>query len=117
MRAVVQRVRRAEVRVAGRIVGRIGSGLLVMAAVGTTDTREAAAAVANKILHLRIFDNEHGKMDRSVTEAGGDILCVSEFTLSGDCRRGRRPRQRCRRSPVAGHPAETRTPIVRDLDV
>jgi D-tyrosyl-tRNA(Tyr) deacylase len=104
MRAVVQRVRRAEVRIEGRVVGRIGPGLLVMVAVGAADTRESGAALADKILRLRIFDDERGRMDRSIMEAGGDILCVSEFTLYGDCRRGRRPSYTAAASPEAARP-------------
>jgi D-aminoacyl-tRNA deacylase len=104
MRAVVQRVERAEVRIGGGVVGRIGSGLLVMVAVGAGDTRETAAALADKVVRLRIFDNELGKMDRSVMESGGDILCVSEFTLYGDCRRGRRPSYTAAASPQAARP-------------
>ncbi len=91
MRAVVQRVSKAEVRVGGKVKGRIGAGLLVMAAVGSSDTEDAGAKFAERIVNLRIFDNESGKMDRSLLDVRGDILCVSEFTLYGDCRHGRRP--------------------------
>jgi D-aminoacyl-tRNA deacylase len=91
MRAVVQRVSRAEVRVGGKLVGQIGRGLVVLVAVGAGDSPEAAQALAEKIVHLRIFDNQTGRMDRSVLEAGGSVLCVSQFTLYGDCRKGRRP--------------------------
>lgn len=104
MRAVIQRVRRAEVRVAGRRVGDIGAGLLVMVAVGAADTSETGDLLANKILNLRIFDDDHGKMNRSVLEAGGDVLCVSEFTLFGDCRRGRRPSYTAAASPEEARP-------------
>ena len=91
MRALVQRVHRAAVRVDGREIARIGRGLLVMVAVGVSDTEPAAKALAEKIVSLRIFNNGAGKMGLGLREAGGDILCVSEFTLYGDCRRGRRP--------------------------
>jgi D-aminoacyl-tRNA deacylase len=91
VRAVVQRVRRAEVRVAGEPVGRIGSGLLVLMGVGRNDTPESAASLADKVLNLRILDDEQGKMNRSLLERGGSILCVSQFTLYGDARHGRRP--------------------------
>ncbi len=91
MRVVVQRVTRAEVRVDGVVKGRIRAGLLVMAAVGAADTREAGARLAERIVNLRIFDNDAGRMDRGFADVRGDILCVSEFTLYGDCRRGRRP--------------------------
>ena len=104
MRAVVQRVQRAEVRVGGRVVGRIRSGLLVMVAIGAADTPDAAGAMAKKLLSLRIFGNEMGRMDRSILETGGDVLCVSEFTLYGDCRRGRRPSYSGAASPDAARP-------------
>lgn len=91
MRAVVQRVSRAEVRVEGRVVGRIGQGLLILMAVSRKDTPETGKKLAEKIVNLRIFANHQGKMNHSLLESGGDILCVSEFTLYGDCRRGRRP--------------------------
>ena len=91
MRAVIQRVRRAEVRVDTGVVGQIGAGLLVLAGVGANDTRESAAALAAKIVNLRIFDDESGRMNRSLLESGGSVLVVSQFTLNGDCRKGRRP--------------------------
>ncbi len=104
MRAVVQRVSRAEVRVKGAVRGRIGAGLLVMIAVGPADTRETGAKLAERIVNLRIFDNESGRMDRSLSEVCGDVLCVSEFTLYGDCRRGRRPSYVGAASPEAAEP-------------
>lgn len=91
MRAVVQRVRRAEVRVDGRVVGRIGPGLLVLVGIGVNDTREAAKMLAEKLMSLRIFDDDKGRMNCSILEQGGGVLCVSQFTLYGDARRGRRP--------------------------
>jgi D-tyrosyl-tRNA(Tyr) deacylase len=91
MRAVVQRVNRAEVRVAGEVIGRIGQGLLVFAGVSRTDTLMSAAALAEKTAYLRVFDDERGRMNRSVLEIRGQLLCVSQFTLCGDCRKGRRP--------------------------
>ncbi len=91
MRAVVQRVNRAEVRVGGKAVGKIGHGMAILLAVGSGDTAETARGLAEKIANLRIFDNEAGRMDRSILEAGGGVLCVSQFTLYGDCRKGRRP--------------------------
>lgn len=91
MRAVVQRVKRAEVRVGEEIVGRIGSGLVILLGVGKTDTEAAAEALAEKIANLRVFDDEQGRMNRSLLETGGQALCVSQFTLYGDCRKGRRP--------------------------
>jgi D-tyrosyl-tRNA(Tyr) deacylase len=91
MRAVVQRVKRAEVRVDGEVVGRIGVGFVVLLGVGKDDTEAAGEAVAEKIANLRVFDDDEGKMNRSLLEAGGQALCVSQFTLYGDCRKGRRP--------------------------
>jgi D-tyrosyl-tRNA(Tyr) deacylase len=91
MRAVLQRVTRAEVRVDGRVVGRIGPGLLVLVGVGKRDTRQSGDSLAEKIVNLRIFDDDQGRMNRSVLETGGELLCVSQFTLYGDCRKGRRP--------------------------
>lgn len=91
MRAVVQRVKRAEVRVGEEITGRIGPGFVVLLGVGKTDTEAAAEALAEKIANLRVFDDGEGKMNRSLLESGGQALCVSQFTLYGDCRKGRRP--------------------------
>lgn len=91
MRAVVQRVTRAEVRVEGRLVGGIGRGLLVLLGIARDDTPEAGKVLAEKIVNLRIFDDDQGRMNRSLLEAGGAVLCVSQFTLYGDCRKGRRP--------------------------
>ncbi len=91
MRAVVQRVRRAAVRVNGRVCGAIEQGLLVLVGVGRNDGPAEAAALAEKIAHLRIFDDAAGRMNRSLLEIGGAALVVSQFTLYGDVRRGRRP--------------------------
>ncbi len=91
MRAVVQRVKRAEVRVAGEAVGRIGCGFLVLLGVGKDDTEAAGETLAEIIVNLRVFDDEQGRMNRSLQETGGQALCVSQFTLYGDCRKGRRP--------------------------
>ena len=91
MRAVVQRVSRAEVRVDGRAVGAIASGLAVLLSVGVDDDERDAEQIAEKIAGLRIFRDEEGLMNRSVTEAGGAILLISQFTLHGDARKGRRP--------------------------
>ena len=104
MRAVVQRVHRAAVRVDGQEIGRIGRGLLVMVAIGVLDTEDTAKALAEKIVSLRIFNNGAAKMDLGLGEIGGDILCVSEFTLYGDCRRGRRPSYAAAASPEAARP-------------
>ena len=91
MRAVVQRVTEARVEVAGKAVGEIGAGLLVLLGVGRDDTRDDADYLADKTVNLRVFDDDEGKMNRSLSESGGAILVVSQFTLYGDVRRGRRP--------------------------
>ncbi len=91
MRAVVQRVSRAAVLVAGEPVGSIDAGFLVLLGVATEDTSEDASAIASKIAGLRVFADEDGRMNRDVSEAGGSILLVSQFTLLADVRRGRRP--------------------------
>lgn len=91
MRAVVQRVSRASVTVEGRVAGEIGAGLLVLLGVSRTDNPEAAANLAEKIANLRIFSDEAGKMNLSLLDTGGSALVVSQFTLYGDTRGGRRP--------------------------
>ena len=91
MRAVVQRVRRARVDVEGRAVGEVGPGLLVFLGVGHNDSEKDCDYLAGKIAHLRIFSDEQGLMNRSVLETGGEVLVVSQFTLWGDCVKGRRP--------------------------
>jgi len=91
MRAVVQRVSQARVLVEGRVTGEIGAGLVVLLGVGVNDAPETAAAFAEKVIHLRIFNDENGKMNRSVKETGGAMLAISQFTLYGDARGGRRP--------------------------
>ncbi len=91
MRAVVQRVTEARVETGGTVAGAIGAGLLVLLGVSKTDTRRDADYLADKITGLRIFSDEAGKLNRSVLEAGGKLLVVSQFTLYGDVRKGRRP--------------------------
>ncbi|OHB70967.1 MAG: D-tyrosyl-tRNA(Tyr) deacylase [Planctomycetes bacterium RBG_13_63_9] len=91
MRACVQRVRRAQVTVAGEVCGRIGTGLLVLLGVAESDAEGEARQLAQKIAGLRVFEDAQGKMNLSVGEVGGAVLVVSQFTLLGDCRKGRRP--------------------------
>jgi len=91
MRAVVQRVKNAKVNVKGKTVGEIGEGLLVFLGVGHHDSEKDCESLAAKIPHLRIFSDDQGLMNRSVLETGGGILVVSQFTLWGDCLKGRRP--------------------------
>src|ERR1700689_3561742 len=91
MRAVVQRVSRAQVTVHGEITGQIGVGLLVLLGVGRDDTEADAIYLAEKIAGLRVFEDAEGKMNRSLQEVGGNVLAVSQFTLYGDVRRGKRP--------------------------
>jgi D-tyrosyl-tRNA(Tyr) deacylase len=91
MRFVCQRVRQAEVKVNDQSVGRIDEGLLVYLSVGKGDIENDAQFMADKLVNLRIFADEAGKMNRSVLDIGGQILLVSNFTLHGDCRKGRRP--------------------------
>jgi D-tyrosyl-tRNA(Tyr) deacylase len=91
MRAVLQRVSGTSVEVDGQVVGRIGNGLLVYLSVGKGDGDADAEFIAEKLVNLRIFADQEGKMNRSILEVGGEILIVSNFTLHGDCRRGRRP--------------------------
>ena len=91
MRAVIQRVKEAKVEVNGDIIGKIGEGFLVLLGVGKDDTEEDVRYLADKVLGLRIFEDEAGKMDLSITDVKGEILAVSQFTLYGDSRKGRRP--------------------------
>ena len=91
MRAVLQRVSRASVTVEGRIVGRIDQGLMILLGVKTGDTEAEAGWLARKIAGLRIFSDAEGKFNLSVRDAGGSALVVSQFTLYGDARKGRRP--------------------------
>ena len=102
MRAVVQRVSRAKVTVEGRVTGEIGAGLMILLGVGKDDTSAAAASLAEKISNLRIFEDEQGKMNRSLLDVKGSALVVSQFTLYGDARGQRRPSFIAAASPELG---------------
>ena len=91
MKVVLQRVKRASVTVDGHIVGKINEGLLILQGVGQDDEERDASSLATKLSQLRIFRDEAGKMNRSLLDVGGSALVVSQFTLLGDCRKGRRP--------------------------
>jgi D-tyrosyl-tRNA(Tyr) deacylase len=91
MRIVIQRVKQARVEVDGQVTGVIGPGLLVLLGIAKTDSERDAEYLAEKVLHLRIFPDSDGKMNLNIAEAGGSLLVVSQFTLYGDCRKGRRP--------------------------
>lgn len=91
MRAVVQRVSRARVSVQGEVTGEIATGLLVLLGIAEGDSTSDVAYLAEKIVGLRIFPDDEGKMNRSLMDIGGELLVVSQFTLLGDCRKGRRP--------------------------
>jgi D-tyrosyl-tRNA(Tyr) deacylase len=91
MRAVVQRVKQSSVKAGNEIVGEIGRGLLVLLGVARDDTANDADYLVNKIINLRIFEDQDGKMNRSLIVTGGELLAVSQFTLLADCRKGRRP--------------------------
>ena len=91
MRAVVQRVTNADVKIDGRVSGKIDNGLLVLLGVGNGDTEEDMKYIADKIIKLRIFSDENDKMNLSLEDVGGSMLVISQFTLYGDCSHGRRP--------------------------
>ncbi len=91
MKAVIQRVREASVAVAGERVGAIGPGLVVLVGIGREDTVRDIDWMVGKIVNLRIFETEEGRLDKSLLDTGGSLLLVSQFTLYGDCRKGRRP--------------------------
>lgn len=91
MRAVVQRVTKSKVTVEGNVTGEINKGLMILLGVGQEDSQKDIEYLVEKIMHLRIFEDKDGKMNLSVLEVGGELLVVSQFTLYGDCRKGRRP--------------------------
>uniref|UniRef100_A0A7V4KBX1 D-aminoacyl-tRNA deacylase n=1 Tax=Fervidobacterium pennivorans TaxID=93466 RepID=A0A7V4KBX1_FERPE len=91
MRAVVQRVTKASVTVDNEVIGKISNGIVILLGVGKDDTEEDAKYLAEKIVNLRIFDDENGKMNLSLLDVKGQALIISQFTLYGDCRKGRRP--------------------------
>ena len=103
MRALLQRVSHAQVEVEEQIVGEIGEGLLIFLAIARQDQERDAAYLLQKILNLRIFPDDQGKMNRSVEDIGGQLLIVSQFTLYGDCRKGRRPSFDQAASPENAH--------------
>lgn len=103
MRAVVQRVSRASVKVDGKTLGEIGNGLLIFLGVGDGDEESDMKYIADKVIGLRIFSDENDKMNLSVTDIGGEILVISQFTLYGDCRKGRRPNFTSSMEPVAAN--------------
>ncbi len=105
MRAVLQRVSRARVVVDGEVIGQIGRGLLVLLGITHTDTAEQARWLADKVVGLRIFNDPAGKMNLGLEEVGGEVLVVSQFTLHGDCRKGRRP------SFIEAAPPEVAVPL------
>lgn len=102
MKAVLQRVRHAQVAVNSKTVGKINKGILVLIAIGKDDTPKDADYLAEKIVQLRIFDDKEGKMNLSVLDVAGEILAVSQFTLYGDCAKGRRPSFDEAADPVKG---------------
>lgn len=91
MRAVLTRVKSASVTIDGEVVGRIGKGFLILLGVGPEDTTQTSRYLAEKALGLRVFEDENGKMNLSLADVGGEVLVVSQFTLYGNCRKGRRP--------------------------
>ena len=91
MRAVLTRVKSASVTIDGQVVGKIGQGFLILLGVGPEDTKEHCRYLAEKALGLRVFEDENGKMNLGLSDVGGEVLVVSQFTLYGNCRKGRRP--------------------------
>ncbi len=103
MRAVLTRVKSASVTIAGEVVGKIGQGFLILLGVGPEDTEESCRYLAEKALGLRVFEDENGKMNLGLADVGGQVLVVSQFTLYGSCRKGRRPSFTEAADPVLGN--------------
>ncbi len=103
MRAVLTRVKSASVAIGGQTVGKIGQGFLILLGVGPEDTEETCRYLCEKALSLRIFEDENGKMNKGLSEVGGSVLVVSQFTLYGNCRKGRRPSFTDAGSPQLGN--------------
>src|SRR5437773_4573709 len=104
MRALLQRVSHASVTVDGEVVGQIGQGLLVLLGVGQDDSEAQVKTLTDKIVHLRIFGDDEGKMNRSLLDIGGEVLVVSQFTLYADIRKGRRPSFTAAAPPAIAEP-------------
>jgi D-tyrosyl-tRNA(Tyr) deacylase len=116
MRIVLQRVKSGRVLVAGHAIAEIGPGLVLLVGIGPGDREQQAAALAEKIAHLRIFEDQQGKMNRSVLEVGGEALVVSQFTLYADTRKGRRPSFTEAALPDTAHPLVDRfAQLLREL--
>ena len=103
MRAVLTRVKSASVAIDGEVVGQIGQGFLILLGVGPEDSERTCRYLAEKALGLRVFEDENGKMNRSLADVGGQVLVVSQFTLYGNCRKGRRPSFTDAADPVLGN--------------
>ena len=104
MRAVLTRVKSASVAIDGEVVGQIGQGFLILLGVGPEDTEQCCRVLAEKALGLRVFEDENGKMNRSLEDVGGEVLVVSQFTLYGNCKKGRRPEFRAAARPEIAVP-------------
>lgn len=118
MRAVVQRVSRCEVRVEGEVVGAIGQGLCVLLGVGQDDSRSDLDYLVRKVVGLRVFEDDEGAMNRSLGDVDGELMVISQFTLYGDCRKGRRPSfVRAMRPPGAARLVESFIRQARSLGV
>jgi D-aminoacyl-tRNA deacylase len=118
MKIVLQRVSRGRVSVGGQVVAETGAGFVILLGIGEGDGIEQARALVDKIVHLRIFEDEHGKMNRSIQEVGGEALVVSQFTLYADTRKGRRPSFTRAAHPDAARPlVETFTGMLREQGI